>query len=256
MFTSPANFGKMAVSGLLLSLSTTALSSAAFAQENDSATAAPGPIEISGNVALTSDYRFRGIGFSDGDIAVQGGIDLSHESGFYVGTWASSIEDSPTYGHTELDIYGGWSGDIASGLNLDVGLLYYAYPNGKVGPSEYFEPYAKLSGSLGPAELTVGAAYAPKQQAIGSNDNIYVFTDLGVGIPNTPITLNGHFGYNNGSLSAVSLDGDYIDYSIGADYAITSKLTGSLKFVGTDRDTPKFKGFNDDAVVFTLGYSF
>ena len=64
----------------------------ALAQDAD----APSAITISGNAAVTSDYRFRGLSFSDGDIAIQGGIDVAHESGFYIGTWGSSIEDSPT----------------------------------------------------------------------------------------------------------------------------------------------------------------
>ena len=87
----------------------------AFAQEESSS-----GITVSGNAAVTSDYRFRGLSFSDGDIAIQGGIDVAHESGFYIGTWGSSIEDSPTFGHTELDVYGGWSGEVTSGLTLAV----------------------------------------------------------------------------------------------------------------------------------------
>ena len=93
----------------------------AFAQEAESSSG----ITVSGNAAVTSDYRFRGVSFSDGDIAIQGGIDVAHESGFYIGTWGSSIEDSATFGHTELDVYGGWSGEVASGITFDVGLLEY-----------------------------------------------------------------------------------------------------------------------------------
>ena len=47
---------------------------------------------VSGNVALTSDYKFRGISQSDEDIAIQGGFDFEHESGFYLGTWGSSVD--------------------------------------------------------------------------------------------------------------------------------------------------------------------
>ena len=45
--------------------------------------------EITGNVSLTSDYKFRGISQSDESPAIQGGLDYAHDSGFYVGTWAS-----------------------------------------------------------------------------------------------------------------------------------------------------------------------
>ncbi|MEN8675919.1 MAG: TorF family putative porin, partial [Alteriqipengyuania sp.] len=67
-------------------LSATLLASPALAQDEYEEEA--DAIEISGNVSLVSDYRFRGVSFSDEDIAIQGGIDLAHESGFYVGTWA------------------------------------------------------------------------------------------------------------------------------------------------------------------------
>jgi uncharacterized protein (TIGR02001 family) len=242
---------KLNLAGLsAILLATTA--APAFAQD----TTAPSSITVSGNAAITSDYRFRGVSFSDGDIAVQGGIDVAHESGFYVGTWASSIEDSATFGHTELDLYGGWSGEVSSGVTVDVGLLYYVYPNGEgglAGPSDYFEPYASISGTLGPIEATLGAAYAFDQAAIGDDDNIYVYTDFSSGIPNTPISLKAHLGYTDGTLSTAA-DGDNFDWSVGADWAVTKNLTASLSYVGVGG--VKVDDFTDDTVVFTLGVSF
>jgi len=224
----------------------------AFAQEAESSSG----ISVSGNAAVTSDYRFRGVSFSDGDIAIQGGIDVAHESGFYIGTWGSSIEDSATFGHTELDVYGGWSGEVASGITFDVGLLYYIYPNGEggiAGPSDYFEPYASISGTLGPVEATLGAAYAFDQAAIGDDDNLYIYTDFSSGIPDTPISLNAHLGYTDGTLSTAT-DGDNFDWSVGADWAITQNLTASLMYVGVGG--VKVDDFTDDTVVFTLGVAF
>lgn len=62
---------------------------------------------ISANIGYFSDYRFRGVSLSDEDFALQGGIDVTHSSGFYVGTWGSSIE--PFNGaEMELDLYGGY----------------------------------------------------------------------------------------------------------------------------------------------------
>ncbi|MEY4721454.1 MAG: hypothetical protein RIQ46_1179, partial [Pseudomonadota bacterium] len=96
-------------------------------------TEAPAEFTFSGNAALVTDYRFRGISLSAGDAAIQGTINVNHASGFYAGVWGSSLEDSAVYGHTELDVYAGWTGEVAPGLTADVGLLYYVYPNGKVG---------------------------------------------------------------------------------------------------------------------------
>ena len=64
-------------------LLTAALASALLA---GAATSAQAEIEISGNVALTSDYKFRGISQSNEDIAIQCGFDVAFENGIYIGT--------------------------------------------------------------------------------------------------------------------------------------------------------------------------
>ncbi|RXZ64119.1 TorF family putative porin [Pelagerythrobacter rhizovicinus] len=221
----------------------------------------PSAVEVSGNVAITSDYRFRGVSLSGGDPAIQGGIDVVHESGFYVGTWGSSIDDGGTdlLGDLELDLYGGWSGQVAEGLTLDVGLLYYMYPTEDLGAdTDYFEPYASLAFALGPAEATVGAAYAFDQDALGDSDNLYLYTDLGVGIPNTPISLNAHLGYTDGVLAppllAGTTDDSGLDWALGASATVLGGLELGVTYVGVEG--PSIDGFTDDTVVATLSMSF
>ena len=59
---------------------------------------------------------FRGISQTDNQIAIQGGFDYEHESGLYVGTWASNVDSSffqnGTDPQTELDGYVGYSGEL------------------------------------------------------------------------------------------------------------------------------------------------
>lgn len=221
-------------------------------------TEAPSDFTVTGSAAIVSDYRFRGLSLSGGDVAVQGSIGVSHASGFYVGTWASSIEDTPVYGHTEVDIYAGWTGEIASGLTADVGLLYYVYPNGKVGKANVWEPYASLSTTLGPVSAKVGVAYAWDQKSLGSDDNLYIFTNLGVAIPETPVSLSASLGYTDGALSPELLTGKGtgggFDYSVGATYNITPKLSIGASYVGVEGTS--FKNFSDDTVVGTLKLTF
>lgn len=232
----------------LAMLATMFVSSPVLAQEEEDT----GPIEVSANVAMTTDYRFRGVSFSDEDIAIQGGFDLSHESGFYIGTWASSLEDSALYGNSEVDIYAGWSGDVAPNISIDAGVLYYIYPNGDdtVGDSDYVEPYASVTAALGPVEATVGAAYAPEQGTALASDNIYVYGGLGAGIPDTPISLSAQLGYSEGSLDYGS--GGYMDWSLGASVSYDI-LTFGIAYV--DTDLPSVAG-QDGAAVFTLSASF
>jgi uncharacterized protein (TIGR02001 family) len=61
------------------------------------AAAAPAPTPdwtITGNAGLFSDYRFRGISQTDKKPAFQGGFDVAHSSGFYLGNWNSNIDSS------------------------------------------------------------------------------------------------------------------------------------------------------------------
>jgi len=102
------------------------------------APAAPTPEHtVTGNMTITTDYRFRGIsqtfgqGFFTVGPAIQGGIDYSHSSGFYLGNWNSSLSGNqyPNGSSIEMDFYGGWKHSWDD-FGLDVGTIYYAYPGG------------------------------------------------------------------------------------------------------------------------------
>lgn len=246
--------GKLAASVALLSMG---LAAPAMAQSEDTEEES-GALSVSANVALTTDYRFRGVSLSGGDPAIQGGIDVGHESGFYVGTWASSIDGGPAYGELELDVYAGWSGDVADGVTVDVGLLYYIYPSEDLGlDTDYFEPYASVGFTLGPAEATVGAAYAFEQDSLGGDDNLYLYTDLGFSVPNTPVSLSAHLGYTDGVLAPPLLagtdDDSGLDWSLGA--SVSSGIVEiGVAYVGVEG--PSIDGFTDDAIVGTISASF
>jgi len=90
---------------------------------------------VSYNIGLFSQYIFRGYTQTHGDPALQGGVDIEHNSGFYAGAWASNIswlDDSDAYdngGSLEVDLYGGYASEIGdTGISYDVGVLQYLYP--------------------------------------------------------------------------------------------------------------------------------
>ena len=237
----------------LLGLATAMLATPAMAQEE-----APGPITVSGSVGLTTDYRFRGVSQTDKEMAVQGGVTVTHESGLYVATWGSNLSGWGTFGgsNMELDLVGGYSTEVMSGLKVDVGLTWYMYPGG-ASDTDFAEPYAKLSGDVGPASVLVGVAYAPKQQALGKvyasgadyadgignpgakTDNFYMWTDASAGIPNTPVTVKAHLGYSNGNSglgpngTSVAPTGEYVDWLLGADLAL-GPVTLGVAYVDTN----------------------
>jgi len=243
----------------ILSTTPVALERAGEPVEVASDFAADSGLSFSANVAFTTEYRFRGVDLSGGDFAVQGGFDIGHSSGLYVGTWASNLdEDSVGFGSTELDVYAGWSGDLSDGLSADVGAIYYLYPDSAVaaGDTSYIEFYGSLSVGLGPASLTGGIAYAPDQSSLGSTDNLYLYTDVGIGIPDTPLTINGHLGYTDGFLTFTN-DSKAVDWSLGVDLA-AGPVTFSAAYVGVEGDVliDPNGTFTDDAFVLTVSASF
>jgi uncharacterized protein (TIGR02001 family) len=216
-------------------------------------------ITFSGSAAIASDYRFRGVSQSDQEMAVQAGITIAHESGIYAGTWASNLSGWGTFGgaNMELDLIGGYKAKLADNATLDLGLIWYMYPGGS-DKTDFAEPYAKLTGTAGPATLTAGLAYAPKQQALGKwykggasaaagaydhpgakDDNLYLWGDGAVAIGGTPLTAKAHVGHSWGqnglgpNATAVSPTGEYWDWSLGAD-ATWKTLTFNVSWIDTD----------------------
>jgi uncharacterized protein (TIGR02001 family) len=238
-------------------LLTAALATALLA---GAATSAQAEIGISGNVALTSDYKFRGISQSNEDIALQGGFDVDFENGIYIGTWASSIDfdvDSTAGGFNgslELDYYVGWGSDIGdSGFAIDVGYLYYDYPGDDGAEGDYQELY----GSLAWNDLAVGVAYS--DEYYGETDSFwYYYADYSLGIDDT-FTIDFHVGYNdlekNGGFLGTDED-SYVDYSLGITAGWLA-VDWTLAYVGTDLDDEDVFGtdWGDDSVIFTISKS-
>lgn len=84
---------------------------------------------LSANVALTSDYVWRGSSQSQGDAAVQAGMRSSSDTGWYGAVWGSSVEfAAETEASAEFDLALGWSGALGDGWILDVNLTHYRYP--------------------------------------------------------------------------------------------------------------------------------
>jgi uncharacterized protein (TIGR02001 family) len=110
--------------------------------------------QVAYNVGVFSDYRYRGISQTRLKPALQGGVDYT-AGGLYIGAWASTIKwvkDAGGGADIELDLYGGYKGEITKGLGYDVGLLAYIYPGHDLSVSpQTTELYGALT--YGPATL-------------------------------------------------------------------------------------------------------
>jgi uncharacterized protein (TIGR02001 family) len=226
------------------------------------------PHTVAGNLTIASDYRFRGISQTYLGPAIQGGVDYSHSSGFYIGNWNSNVSNIVFTGGSaiEMDFYGGWKTTFGD-FGLDVGLLYYYYPNaefnmntgasGTMGSSKFDNTELYVGGSwkflsaklyyavsdyfgLGDTQATeyffhkdtmvplVDTASGASLRG-GSKGSYYL--DLGVSFPVTKeFTIVAHYGMLNVKNYS---ELDYNDYKVGVTYDLNGWLLGA-SYIGTD----------------------
>jgi len=216
------------------------LTAVAFA----SPVAAQNELQVSGNVGIYSDYRFRGVSLSDEDFAIQGGLDLSYGS-FYLGSWGSSIE-SFNGSETELDLYGGVQQELG-GINFSAGFLLFLFPGAD--NSNYVEITGSASKDFEFAQLNVGFNYAPDQDNIGDQDNIYLYTGVSAPVGGTPFSIDTGIGYEDGAFG-----NDKLDWYIGTSASFYG-LGFGVRYIDTDAGD-QFGTTADATVVFSIGASF
>lgn len=199
-----------------------------------------GGFSLSANAALASQYRFRGTNLSGDRVALQGGIDLDHASGFYIGVWGSQLSNRTTgYGDIELDIYGGYNWQLVEGVTADIGIIAYTFPDAAVSGRNFYELTTSLTASLGPARAKLGLAWDPDANGFAFagfvRDNLYVYSDVSVGIPATPLTFKAHLGYTDGTRALATNSGAF-DWSLGASYALPGPFAVSLEYIDAGAD--------------------
>ena len=227
-------------------LSTTLLGALLCGNAAMAQTKAPEPdYTLAYNVAATTDYRFRGISQTSFNPAVQAGVDFTHKSGFYLGAFASNVSwvkdfNGASKGNFELDLYGGYKGEIVKDFGYDVGLITYQYPGnnsgaaGTVGAGLYSnastnEIYGALTYSLFTLKYSrslgdfLGNLKSSGSQYLDLSANF----DLGNGL-----TLTPHLGRqtvpNQGGLA------DYTDYSLTIAKDFGNGLAVSAAAIGTN----------------------
>jgi len=137
----------------------------AVAMNSVAQTAAPAPATaaaptpdwtVTGNATLISDYRFRGFTQTNYGPAFQGGFDVAHKSGLYLGNWNSNVAQALYAGASlESDFYGGLKGELMKDLGYDVGVLHYMYA--RSGKGAAFSSLPKIDNT----EVYGGLTYGP-----------------------------------------------------------------------------------------------
>ena len=242
--------------GMLLAAS--ALSTPAFAQEE-----ASGPFSLSGGISVTSDYRFRGVSLSNEKVAVQPTLTLSHESGFYVGVWGSSLPDSPPFGKCELDVYGGYRGKFSDAVSYDVGAAYYWYPGdfpSGFNSADTLEVYAGIT-VVASDKVSLGAKYSHATTDlfgyVDSDGSGYLDFSANFSV-GAGVTINAHAGKQWIEGNAAF---EYTDWKLGATKAFDNGFSVALAYTGTDADdalytNPFGNKVADDTVALTITKAF
>ena len=215
--------------------------------------------DLSFNASIVSDYRYRGISQSRLEPAVQGGADyVNNSTGFYAGTWASTIKwitDAGGSGDVEWDLYAGKRGDIAKDVSYDVGLLSYVYPSNGLHPSaDTTEIYGQLSD--GPVYAKYSYAVTTLFGIADSKGSGYL--DIGGNFDVTNgYTINVHAGHQT---VANSSNLSYTDWKLGVtkDFGV---VTGALAVVGTNTSSyvgpaPDYKNMGKTALVLSINKTF
>ncbi|WP_028311880.1 TorF family putative porin [Derxia gummosa] len=202
---------------------------------------------FAGNAGLVSDYRFRGFTQTNYKPAFQGGFDLAHASGFYIGNWNSNVEESLYSGASlEMDFYAGYKGTFQD-VGYDVGYYYYAYPGtGANGATHYKNGEIYVGTSYGPISAKAWYAttnyFSLKNDSTGKDSKGSYYLELnGAYEVAQGVTVLGHVGWQkikNGT-SLLDRDGfnaktdNVTDWKIGATKDVSGWLLG-LAVVGTN----------------------
>lgn len=208
---------------LLASAALLAFPAAAAAQEGPSA---------SGNIALTSDYVWRGVSQSDEGPALQVGFDVADDL-FYVGTWASNV-DFGGDAELELDVYAGVKPTLGA-ITFDFGVLGYLYPQDTNLNTWEVKAAGTVAAESGLA-ATVSLFYSPE---VGNDGPSSLYSELAVSAPIPGATI-GPFSLSVGaSVGNYAFDNpgvDYTNWKVGITAATESGWAIEAAYTDTDLD--------------------
>ena len=200
--------------------------------------------QFSSTWTVVSDYDFRGFSQSAKDPALQGSADYAFgESGFAVGAWASNV-DFGNDADIELDLYGGYTGEINDTFSWNTGFVYYSYP-GSDDAGDFAEIYVGLNaGNFGLKQwytnnlfdLDVDALYTEANYTQPIGDKFSIAFHLG-------------YAYGDGWE-----DIETTDYAVQLNFTAGNfNIFG--KFTGTEGDAEITSDENNNEARFLIGVS-
>lgn len=217
------------------------------------------PGGLSGNVAIYTDYSFRGVSQTERDMALQGGIDWNHDSGIFLGTWGSSVDFGGAY--LESDFYGGYEGAIEN-FSYKVSTTYFYYP----GADEFsYWEFGLFTGyDFGFTAISTGVIGSPDYfGSLGTGWYVPLGFSVPLGTVSCPfpgdewkncfdLAFDANAGYTH-TEQYIFEDHHYFDYNAGLTFSMPFNLSLDFRFVGTD---VKDVHDADNRFIFGASYSF
>lgn len=204
-----------------------------------------------GNIALTSDYIWRGLSQTSHGPAIQAGMEWSNSLGFYVGAWGSNVDinynddnENAVHDFLEIDFTGGYKLALSEELAVSLGAQYYTfYNNGKFNMWEF---PVKLEYN----QITASAAFSPSWNGqpgqslylnVGYKDTFPQVFGVGVGVSVGYSIFEDKSGWE-----------DYPDVRVG----LSRELLGVEADVSvTFTDKRRWAGQDDTKVALTISKS-
>jgi uncharacterized protein (TIGR02001 family) len=189
-------------------------------------------LTVTPNVA--TDYLFRGISQTRNRPAVQGTLDLQHDSGFYVGGFASNVTFPGSNARQELDLAAGYRFAVGD-ATFDVGGIYYSYPGYDKAPGSFEYNYVELllkgSYTLDPVKFVGTVAYSPDFY-FESGTGVYVEGGADVTLPGA-FTLAGRLGYQWIERNPRYGAPDYANWAVSVSRELAAGVTLTVGYYDT-----------------------
>ena len=221
----------MALESIVLSGMTAC--AAALKQSGDAKPAQPAPhVRVTSELTIVSDYRRNGVTQSDNNPALQGRIEVRHDSGFSAGAFATSMHGRRG-SNAQVSLFGSRRFEFGE-TDVNLGAAAIIFIGGDADP--FGVAQASVVHPIGPVDATLSVGYAPPQEAIhnddGLNVNLRARTPLGR-LNGVPLTGGASIGYSEGEFAMGAET--KLDWSVG----VTAEIEGTefgLAYVDNDLD--------------------
>jgi uncharacterized protein (TIGR02001 family) len=190
--------------------------------------------EVSGHVALLSDYRYRGESLTDGRPALQAAVNYDHSSGLFLGALASTVRIDPADSGLGAQLDAGYARSFSERASWEIGVVTYLFPH---------TLHTLVERGYDYTEAFVGASYDTVSARLYYSDNYFgaggtaVYLELNTSRPlNERVAFIGHLGYLSERQTRQPLAGgqDHSQLDFKAGIAIDVRgFTLELSIVGT-----------------------